>query len=354
MRNEKALEVAILKVMLATYILLALVIAGLNYGYADQAAPAIAEFISWFWHFYENWIKTIFIICGSFLTLRVIAGSARTTMRKRNLQGFITIALIVHIIGPLILNISELYLFSMPLPWTTFPLQLFYEESSFYLTRFPLWGTAGIAAALIFFALVNIIVFSGTLLLGRRWQCSTLCLFNGFAAEVFAPAFPLISKHRQVKPTVLKIFNCLKWLLLMLALFFTSFWVLYLSDLPLAFDPGMIAQSEVFKYLGAELLAMMFLWIVLTGRGYCYYCPLGTVLSFMGRLGGQKIVTNKSECIKCNKCNQACPLTIDIKSRAEKALDVDNLRCVGCGHCIDICPTNTLAYQTKFLARFRK
>jgi len=340
--------------MLATYILLALVIAGLNYGYADQAAPAIAEFISWFWHFYENWIKTIFIICGSFLTLRVIAGSARTTMRKRNLQGFITIALIVHIIGPLILNISELYLFSMPLPWTTFPLQLFYEESSFYLTRFPLWGTAGIAAALIFFALVNIIVFSGTLLLGRRWQCSTLCLFNGFAAEVFAPAFPLISKHRQVKPTVLKIFNCLKWLLLMLALFFTSFWVLYLSDLPLAFDPGMIAQSEVFKYLGAELLAMMFLWIVLTGRGYCYYCPLGTVLSFMGRLGGQKIVTNKSECIKCNKCNQACPLTIDIKSRAEKALDVDNLRCVGCGHCIDICPTNTLAYQTKFLARFRK
>ena len=354
MRNEKALEIAILKVMLATYILLALVIAGLNYGYADQAAPAIAEFISWFWHFYENWIKTIFIICGSFLTLRVIAGSARTTMRKRNLQGFITIALIVHIIGPLILNISELYLFSMPLPWTTFPLQLFYEESSFYLTRFPLWGTAGIAAALIFFALVNIIVFSGTLLLGRRWQCSTLCLFNGFAAEVFAPAFPLISKHRQVKPTVLKIFNCLKWLLLMLALFFTSFWVLYLSDLPLAFDPGMIAQSEVFKYLGAELLAMMFLWIVLTGRGYCYYCPLGTVLSFMGRLGGQKIVTNKSECIKCNKCNQACPLTIDIKSRAEKALDVDNLRCVGCGHCIDICPTNTLAYQTKFLARFRK
>jgi len=354
MKIKKTLEIRILKVMLATYILLALVIAGLNYGYADQAAPAIAEFISWFWHFYENWIKTIFIICGSFLTLRVIAGSARTTMRKRNLQGFITIALIVHIIGPLILNISELYLFSMPLPWTTFPLQLFYEESSFYLTRFPLWGTAGIAAALIFFALVNIIVFSGTLLLGRRWQCSTLCLFNGFAAEVFAPAFPLISKHRQVKPTVLKIFNCLKWLLLMLALFFTSFWVLYLSDLPLAFDPGMIAQSEVFKYLGAELLAMMFLWIVLTGRGYCYYCPLGTVLSFMGRLGGQKIVTNKSECIKCNKCNQACPLTIDIKSRAEKALDVDNLRCVGCGHCIDICPTNTLAYQTKFLARFRK
>ncbi len=354
MKNENALEIRILKVMLATYILLALVIAGLNYGYADQAPPAVAELISWFWHFYENWVKTIFIICGSYLTLRVIARSGRTTMRKKNLQGFIIMALFVHITGPLLLNVSELYLFSMPLPWTTFPLQLFYEESSFYLTRFPLWGAAGIAAALIFFALMNIIVFGGTILLGRRWQCSTLCLFNGFASEVFAPSFPLIGKRKQVKPVVLEIFNCLKWLLLILALFFTFFWVLYLSGLPLAIDPEMIAQAEIFKYLGAELLAMMFLWIVLTGRGYCYYCPLGTFLSFIGRLGGQKIVTNKSECIKCNKCNQACPLTIDIKSRAEKALDVDNLRCVGCGHCIDICPTNTLAYQTKFLARFRK
>ncbi len=354
MKNEKTLEIKILKVMLATYILLALVIAGLNYGYADRAAPAVAEFISWFWHFYENWIKTIFIICGSFLTLRVIAGSGRTTMRKRNLQGFIIIALIVHIIGPLLLNVSELYLFSMPLPWTTFPLHLFFEESSFYLTRFPLWGAAGITAALIFFALVNIIVFGGTLLLGRRWQCSTLCLFNGFAAEVFAPVFPLIGKRKKVKPAVLKIFSCLKWLLLLLALSFTLFWVLYLSGLSILFDPEILAQAEVFKYLSAELLAMMFLWVVLNGRGYCYYCPLGTVLSFVGRLGGQKIVTNKSECIKCNKCNQACPLTIDIKSQAEKALDVDNLRCVGCGHCIDICPTSTLAYQTKFLANIGK
>ena len=354
MKNEKTLEIKILKVMLAVYILLALVIAGLNYSYADRAAPAVAEFISWFWHFYENWIKTIFIICGSILTLRVIAGSGRTTMRKRNLQGFIIIALIVHIIGPFLLNVSELYLFSMPLPWTTFPLQLFYEESSFYQTRFPLWGAAGISAALIFFTLINIIVFGGTLLLGRRWQCSTLCLFNGFASEVFAPAFPLIGKRKEVKLSILKLFNCLKWLLLLLALFFTSFWVLYLSGLPIDFDPEVMAQVEVFKYLGTELLAMMFLWVVLTGRGYCYYCPLGTVLSFLSRLSGQKIVTNKSECIKCNKCNQACPMTIDIKSRAENAKDVDNLRCVGCGHCIDICPTNTLAYQTKFLAKIGK
>ncbi|MDZ7837344.1 MAG: 4Fe-4S binding protein [Actinomycetota bacterium] len=28
---------------------------------------------------------------------------------------------------------------------------------------------------------------------------------------------------------------------------------------------------------------------------------------------------------------------------------VRNLRCVGCGHCIDSCPTKTLSYSTRFL-----
>ncbi len=345
------LEIRILKYMLTIYILLALIIAGLNFGYADRAAPAVAEYISWFWHFYENWIKMLFIIIGSFLTLKVTANNGRSTMRRKNLMGFIIFAFIVHIIGPLFSNISDLYFFSMPLPWNTTPLHLLYEESSFYLSRFPIWGATGITLAIIFFVLINLIVFGGTLLLGRRWQCSTLCLFNGFAAEVFAPAFPLVGKRKEINPVTLKIFTYLKWTVLFLSLFFLFYWVLYLSGLSLSVNPNIIAQIEVYKYLGIELLAMMFLWIVLSGRGYCYYCPLGTVLSLLARAGGQKIITNKTKCIKCNRCNQACPLNIDIIKCAEKAIAVDNLRCVGCCHCVDICPTSTLSYQTKFLSK---
>ena len=40
---------------------------------------------------------------------------------------------------------------------------------------------------------------------------------------------------------------------------------------------------------------------------------------------------------------------INIAEAANEGKPVDNLRCVGCGHCIDICPTRTLSYETHFL-----
>ena len=65
--SKNNLQIKILKSMLWLYIILCIVIAGLNYGYASRATPSAAAFISSFWHFYENWVKTIFIIVGSYI-----------------------------------------------------------------------------------------------------------------------------------------------------------------------------------------------------------------------------------------------------------------------------------------------
>ena len=116
-------------------------------------------------------------------------------------------------------------------------------------------------------------------------------------------------------------------------------------------DYILMGKLEIYKYLSAELLMMMFFWIVFTGRGYCYYCPLVTVLGLLGKLSGQKIVTNRSSCISCGQCNATCPMTIDIMSKASAGEPVTSLNCVGCGHCVDPCPTETLAYETNFLSR---
>jgi len=350
---NKKFELRILEAILWTYIILCLIIAGLNYGYASRATPEISSFITEFWHFYENWIKTFFIIICGFLTLRII-GTNRSTMRKKNLIGFIIAALVVHIAGPILLNNKELYFFAMPLPWKTTPLQLLYPESSFYLSRFPIWGAAGISAILIFYVCVSVLVFVGTLLFGRRWQCSTLCLFNGFAAEVFAPAIPLVGKSKTMTPKSIRVFSILRWMFLLIALFFTVWWILLLSGVPLASAFHLISKIEVYKYLSTELLMMMFFWVAFIGRGYCYYCPLGTVLALISKWAGQRIVTNKTKCIQCNQCNGACPMSIDIMSQAKTGNTVINLRCVGCGHCVDACPTQTLSYTTNFLTWLKK
>lgn len=353
MRKTGSVELRILKGILWVYIILCLVIAGLNYGYASKASPEVAEFINSFWHFYENWIKTVFILAGSILTLRII-GTDRKVLRKKNLIGFGVAALAVHIIGPLILHNKELYFFAMPLPWTTTPLQLLEPESSFYLSRFPVWGIAGISASLLFYICVSAVIFVGTILFGRRWQCSTLCLFNGFAAEVFEPAFPLLGKRKRLTHKKIEIFTWLRWLFLAGALFFTVWWILYLSGIRVPGHFETISSIEVYKYLAAELMVMMFFWVVFSGRGYCYYCPLGTVLAFLSRLSGQHIVTDRTKCVQCNQCNLACPMGIDIKTQAQSKKPVRDLRCVGCGHCIDACTTRTLAYTTGFLSWMEK
>ncbi|MEI8199515.1 MAG: 4Fe-4S dicluster domain-containing protein [Eubacteriales bacterium] len=354
MKTDKSIEVKILRAILWIYVILCLVIAGLNYGYANRAAPEIAGFITWFWHFYENWIKTIFIIICSFLTLRIIGRSKRTVMRKRNLTGFIIAALIIHIAAPLLLGNNEIYFFAMPLPWTTTPLQLLYTGSSFYISHFPVWGAAGISAALLFYIIVSTVVLTGTLLFGRRWQCSTLCLFNGFAAEVFDPVIPLLGKKKKVSPKMIKVFTVLRWFFLAAGVMFSLWWILFLSGVPIAGNFELLSKIETYKYLSAELLAAMFFWVAYVGRGYCQYCPLGTVLALLGRIAGQKINTNASTCIQCGQCNTTCPMSIDIKSMAGSGKAVSNLRCVGCGHCIDACPTKTLSYSTKFLQAFSK
>ena len=353
MFTNNKIESRILKAILGTYIILCLIIAGLNYGYASRATTEVASFINEFWHFYENWIKTFFIIICGFLTLRIIR-SNRSTMRKKNIIGFIIAALVIHIAGPILLNNKELYFFVMPLPWTTTPLQLLYPESSLFLTRFPVWGTAGISVTLIFYICVSVVIFAGTLLFGRRWQCSTLCLFNGFAAEVFAPAIPLLGKNNKMTQKSIRVFWILRWTFLLIALFFTMWWILLLSGVSLASDFHLISRIEIYKYLSTELLLMMFFWVAFIGRGYCYYCPLGTVLALISKLAGQRIVTDKTKCIQCSRCNKACPMSIDIKIQSQNGNPVKSLRCVGCGHCIDVCPTQTLSYTTNILTWLNK
>jgi polyferredoxin len=242
----------------------------------------------------------------------------------------------------------------MPLPWSTAGLRLAVSGSVFYREHLQLWGAGGVATALVFFAAIHAIVVAGTMLLGRRWQCSTLCLFNGFASEIFEPAFPLFGKRKIPGMKMLRLFAVLRWVLLGTSLVLTMIWlVVLIFDI----EPGALSfleTLETYKYLIVELLMAMLFWTVLVGRGYCYYCPLGTVLGWLGKAAGQKIITTKSECIDCGRCDSVCPLSIRIREKAREGRDVSDSRCVGCGHCVDACPVQTLEYSTGFLKRIRR
>ena len=352
MKNQTN-QIKALKIILWVYIVLCVIIAGLNYGYAPRADARSARFLTWFWHFYENWVKTAFLVIASVLTISQMKKAGRTTLRTRNLIGLIASALLVHIVLPLASGNSEWYFFTMPLPWTTTPLQLLDSSSSFYLSRVPVWGAAGIVSVLIFYGIATVTIFVGTILFGRRLQCSMLCLFNGFAAEVFDPAMPLLGTAHHPSRKQKALLKAARWVLLMVACFFTLWWTASLFGVTSSTARAALAKTETYVYLAGELLMAMFFWVAFLGRGYCYYCPLGTVLSGLAKLGGQRIDTNLTKCVQCGRCTAICPMSIDVRGFAAQKEAVQDSLCVGCGHCVDSCPTQTLRYSTTLLDKIR-
>jgi len=351
--TEKTVRTA-LKIILGIYILMCIVIAGLNYGYVPSADEQTASIISGIWQFYENEYKTVMIIVASLLTLVLLKKEKRSTMRRRNLTVLIISALIIHITGPLITGTKELYFFAMPLPWSSFPIQVFDTTSSFHANFVSHWGVAGLTTILGFVIIYNIFIIAGTLFFGRRLQCSQLCMFNGFAAEVFSSATPLLSRNRKKAGKAVKtVFLIARVVLLAVAVFFIITSALAVGGIEVL-NKNILYKIESYKYLSLELLMAMFFWVAFTGRGYCYYCPAGTVLALISRFSGQKIRTDLTRCLKCGKCTKICPMSIDVQKYAEEGKDFFHIDCVGCGHCVDVCPSGTLEYTTRFLDFIRK
>jgi polyferredoxin len=170
-------------------------------------------------------------------------------------------------------------------------------------------------------------------------------------------ALPLIPHNKkrpqskQIKPFLrktLRVVQCflfsLNTLLVLLWALFTFFGILLIPIKPLII-------IEVVKYLSMELVLLMLLWLFIGGRGYCYYCPAGTLLGLIGRGVGQRIETNLTHCTNCNVCNDACKMSNDIISAVNKNVPLKTIHCTGCGACIDSCPTHNLQYSTNFLSR---
>ncbi|AEV28668.1 hypothetical protein SpiGrapes_0840 [Sphaerochaeta pleomorpha str. Grapes] len=357
--HKKGWETIAIRTILWTYIVMCLVIAGLNWGYLPRASAKTAALITRIWQIYENWVKAAFIFACGFLTLRIRSKKQRITMRRMNIIGLSLTALALHIILPFLLKNPDLYFFAMPLPWNTTPLQAGIEQSAFYKTHVLSLGATMIRWALLFFWVYSACILLGTLIFGRRLQCSSLCLFNGFAAEVFDPAIPLIGKKGKGKPAplakkTLARFAFLRWLFFALSLVFSLYWILLQGGIPWTTWMNLMQKIEVYKYLVTELLMAMFFWVAFIGRGYCLYCPLGTTLALVSKVAGQKIKTDNKECIQCGRCSKACPVSIDVQSFAKEKKAVQDIRCVGCAHCVDACPTETLSYETHCISLVKK
>jgi polyferredoxin len=113
--------------------------------------------------------------------------------------------------------------------------------------------------------------------------------------------------------------------------------------------------ADVKMYLFFATISTFALWIIIVfmllstvvKNFWCrFLCPYGALLGILGWFSPFKIIREKSTCIDCNLCTEACPANIKVHAAGRIWSD----ECTSCMRCVEVCPVkNTLTMKTSFV-----
>lgn len=95
---------------------------------------------------------------------------------------------------------------------------------------------------------------------------------------------------------------------------------------------GTLFEWKMFVFLLVSVLS------ILIHRPFCrYLCPLGAFYSLFNQFSFYQMYLDKSKCINCKKCEQYCPMTVQVTK------NINSTECIRCGKCKSICPTHAIS-----------
>ncbi len=202
------------------------------------------------------------------------------------------------------------------------------------------------------------VLFGVTVLLAlvlRRSFCGQICAFGGLQ-EFFGKIGKKLFKRRPVVPQRLdKVLRSLKYVVL--AVTVAMAWItgeLWITP----YDPfnalGHLADFNalITSYLvGFLILVLSLLGSIVYDRFFCkYLCPAGAFYGLIGKASPYAVRVNEDACIRCGKCNKACPMNVEVMDA--KNGRVTSLECINCNECVNVCPVQG-AIHTGFTKKAR-
>ncbi|MCM1988247.1 4Fe-4S binding protein [Oceanirhabdus seepicola] len=336
----------LLKVIVVIFIITGFVIGGMNGALGKSENVQLAHIVRTIYLMYENIFRTVIIIISSYITFKLLKNRNKgSKMRFVSLITFSSFMLIIFVIMPLITGIADVAIAVMPFSWSSMPIQLL-KDGHFFSSSIQ---SHTVNILLIMYVVYQGVVLLGTLIYGRRFHCSMICPYAGGHAESFSLALPLIKKKNSrsgFSNLTLKLLNILKVFMILFAFGIMGLMAIDVFGGIEVVSFETLRQMEMIKYMTFDIILMQLAYVTLNGRGYCYYCPAGTILGLVSKLSGQRIETDLTECINCGLCDRECDMSICISEKALKGEALSHINCVGCGHCVDICPKDNLKYST--------
>jgi polyferredoxin len=215
---------------------------------------------------------------------------------------------------------------------------------------FLMHATVAIVGVIAFF---TILLF--TFFFGRIW-CSFVCPVGGFT-ELVSRSFNDRWKIEyrwlpqvQIRYGYLGVYMVLMPLLGVSACTLCNF--ITVPRFVNALSGGFVGLAFLFSTVGVVNLSLLFLlgFFASKGRAYCQFmCPIGALDALVNRFGAKfrfthHIRVDKQRCTGCNACAKGC-MCGAIKM-VDRVAIVDQLSCMSCHECVDLCDWNAIEWTT--------
>jgi polyferredoxin len=112
------------------------------------------------------------------------------------------------------------------------------------------------------------------------------------------------------------------------------------------------ARSIFIRYLYTKnitvpaliVLCVVILITFFSRRFFCrYICPVGGQLALRSLVRPFTIQRDEQKCIKCLRCDKACP----VKIKVSEVTNMANPDCMACFRCVSICPVDALSMKRR-------